>query len=142
MWQPYYEDRLQDWISLRDESKKLASEYSFQLIHDWWQTAPTILHYLHMDDYKTWPGPWELLANNNFCEVAKAAGIMYTIILTERPEIYSMSLLQDDNYTYVQVLTDGGEYLLNGPPGSIKASTADVNILHKLDCNYFKNKLI
>jgi len=112
------------------------------IVHDWWQKAPIVSHYLHLSEYKTWPGPWDLLADNNYCELAKAAGIMYTIILLERKEIYSLNLLQTDNYTYVQVLTDGGEYILNNISASIKSDLSGVCILHTLNCNYFIDKLL
>jgi len=142
MWNNNYETALQDWIQLREDTKILHIEEALGLIHNFWQQVPTIPHYLHYDDHEEWPGPWELLAENDYCEVAKALGMLYTIILIDRPEVYSTHLLQDDNYTYTQVLTDEREYVLNDIPGSITTSLEDVCILHTLNGEYFKNKIL
>jgi len=142
MWHNQYETTLEDWIQLREDTKNLDIEKALEEIHNWWQQAPIIPHYLHFDEYEKWPGPWELLADNSFCEVAKALGMCYTIILLDRQEINSMCLLQDDNYTYTKVLTNDREYLLNDIPGSITTELKDANILHTLSSEYFKNKIL
>lgn len=142
MWDNNYDTALVDWLKLRESTKSLPIKKALEKIHNWWQQVPTIPHYLHFDDYTQWPGPWELLADNNFCEVAKALGICYTIILVDRPEIISMNLLQSDNYTYTQVFTTDGEFILNDIPGDITTTLEDVKILHTIDCDYFKNKIL
>ena len=139
MWANTYEETLEEWIALRNKCKDLETEKALEEINNWVQQVPTVPHYLHLDDYKVWPGPWELLADNNFCEVAKSLLIVYTIIILNRQEINSLSILQSNNYTYVKVLTDT-EYILNNQIGSI-VSAIDTEIIQTLDCSYFQNKI-
>jgi len=139
MWQNDYETALQDWIKLRESTQELPIKQALELIHNWWQQVPIIPHYLHYDDRAEWPGPWELLADNNYCEVAKALGMLYTVILIDRPEIYSTHLFLTDNYTYTEVKTEEGDFVLNDIPGSItETNLQDVQVLHIIDGEYFK----
>ncbi len=138
MFPTHYDDALSEWMQIRESAKEGNLDDALHSIHNWCQQVPMVNHNLHIADYKDWPGPWDLLAENNYCEVAKSMLIVYTLLIANRPEIYSMTLLQSDNYTYVQLLADSGEYILNDQPGMIKADLNEVQILHTIDCNYFK----
>ena len=141
MFPTHYEDAVQEWIQIREQAKEAPFEEALHIIHNWWQQVPLVQHNLHISDYKMWPGPWELLADKSHCEVARALQICYTVLLIERSEINSMNLLCTDNYTYVQIMTDGKEYVLNDQPRSITADLDEVQILRTINCKYFKSNL-
>jgi len=141
MFPTQYEDALEEWVQVREQANGLPLEESLHTIHDWWQQLPIVNHNLHIADYKDWPSPWDLLADNNHCEVAKALQMCYTLLIIDRPEINSMNLICDDNYTYIQILTHDKEYVLNDQPGNITADLTEVRVLHTIDCDYFRTKI-
>ena len=108
-------------------------------INDWWARAPLVNHHLHIADYEDWPLPWDLLADNTFCELAKCLGIVYTILLIDHVEISSLHIIQTDNYYVVSV--NNGRFILNDQPGEISGQLLDAEIKYSLDCEYFKNKI-
>lgn len=80
-------------------------------VNAWWFQAPWSSYYLHWDDHRDWPDPWQLLSENIFCEVARGLGIVYTLIMLERSDIHDCSLCECSNGTVVQL--DSGKYILN-----------------------------
>ena len=76
-----FDYRLRSWARLRQDVSGQALEKQCVEIDNWWQQAPLINHYLHWNDRETWPKPWELLAENTYCALAKALGMCYTLLL-------------------------------------------------------------
>ena len=72
------------------------------LINDWWFKAPIINHLIYWEDSKSWPTPWHLLNNNGYCELARALGIVYTVMLVEN---YT-DLNELESYLYIVALCD------------------------------------
>jgi hypothetical protein len=68
-------------------------------------------------DRLNWPDPWQLLTNNGYCDLARALGIVYTIMLTENLNYTNLKIIQikEDNL----VLVDDGKYILNWAPGEM-----------------------
>lgn len=64
-----------------------------------------------MDDYKQWPNPWQLLNDNVYCNLARALGIVYTILMLERTDIDAIQITEGDQGNLV--LIDHGKYILN-----------------------------
>jgi len=141
MWANNYEDLLFEWQDLRKTSQALPVQDAFHCINDWWQQAPTIPHYIHFNDYETWPNPWEILADNNYCESTKILGIMYTVILMDLPEDTTFKMLKDENNTYLEVKLGTEKYTFANEIGIINSKFKESEILYQIDCNYFKNKL-
>ena len=139
MWNNRFEDLLTEWINIRENAAGLPLEEALSVIHDWWGTAPIVNHTVHFTDPENWPGPWELLAQDAFCDVAKCLGICYTIMLIEHEDIKSLELVQTDNYTLVTV--NEGQYILNDQPGSITADQSDLRIRYTYNCESLKQKL-
>jgi len=115
MWAYDFGDRLSEWRNLRYRCQSL--DQCMLTINDWWWQAPMVNHYLHWDDYQKWPTPWELLADNIFCDLARAVGILYTVSMLERTDIADISIVQTKRYNLVQV--NAGKYILNWCPGEI-----------------------
>jgi hypothetical protein len=115
MWQPTYQERLADWVRLRQAAAPLEQSKKLMLINDWWFRAPIVNHLIHWENPESWPTPWELLNNNGYCELARALGIVYTVMLVENYTDLKIIQTKEDNL----VLVDGGKYILNWAPGEM-----------------------
>ena len=78
--------------------------------------APAINRWLHWQDQQNWPDPWELLNNHAYCDVAKALGIVYTIMLSGRNHLLDNTTIEQITATLDEenvVRVNGGQYVLN-----------------------------
>ena len=136
-----YEERLVHWNQLRLENLDNNLDTALLAINDWWQMLPIDLHYLHWDDVKNWPDPWDLLGDGIFCSLAKSLGIVYTLQLINRPDINDIKLgqtKQGDNL----VLVNQGKYILNWAPKQVLNNTTLQNkIARTMDSSAVQNKL-
>jgi len=138
MWPLTFEERLQDWRDLRDQCLLVDYEIALHLINDWWWRAPMVNHYLHWDDTESWPDPWDLLADNHFCDLAKSLGIVYTILMLNHDETHSLELVQTPDSNLAQV--NKGKYILNWAPRELlNNQSTQITIRKTLDCQRFKN---
>jgi hypothetical protein len=140
MWPAAYQDRLEHWVQLRERCRDRELVYILQDINDWWFQAPWRPYHLHWDDHRTWPTPWELLEDNVFCGLARALGIVYTIILIEHEEIHEVDLVEtsDDNL----VLVNHGKYILNwGPSEILNISSVNINTKKTISSKQLEQRL-
>ena len=81
MFELSYEQRLASWRYLRDCVE--TAQDPIQEVIDFYSKAP--LHTIAADPYtpSTWPDPWELLEENNYCAFVKILAICYTLQLTD-----------------------------------------------------------
>lgn len=117
MWAYDYPDRLRDWRDLRLSAKTQPLEIALGHINDWWWNAPIVgptLQWQHIDE---WPDPWHLLEFSGFCDLARALGIAYTVLMIEHHDIADLQLRQADDYNLVEI--NRGKYILNWTPRSI-----------------------
>lgn len=117
IWPGDFDARLRSWRDLRDQCHGLDAYHALTSINDWWWRCPISNHYLHWDDWQNWPDPWQLLADNIYCDLARALGIVYTVEIMDRPDITDCYLVQDRDHNLV--LVDQGKYILNWSPGEI-----------------------
>lgn len=111
-WPRTFDSRLASWTQLRQQVRDLPLESALTKINTWWFQAPWRPYYLHWDDKPDWPGPWQLLNDNIYCELARGLGILYTITLLDRKDMASATLiLTKDGTNLVQV--SKGKYILN-----------------------------
>ena len=115
MWPPTYQERLADWVRLRQAAAALEQPELLMLINDWWFRAPIVNHLILWQNARSWPTPWHLLNNNGYCELARALGIVYTIMLVE--DYTDLKIIQTTQDNLVQV--DHGKYILNWAPGEM-----------------------
>lgn len=116
MWPVDFETRLTEWSSLRITAQTLDSS-SLLAINNWWFRAPMINHNLHWDDAVQWPDPWALLAENQWCDLARALGMLYTIMMIDESMQHRVSLVGTCQDNLVQI--DNGKYMLNWCPGEL-----------------------
>lgn len=125
MWPDQYPHRLQDWNLLRDQCQHMPKDLAMVEINDWWFGAPIIPRLIIWEDHEHWPDPWNLLQQNKVCDLARALGIMYTVIMTWPQDSHSCELVQTDHDNLV--LVEQGKYILNWATGQV------LNILsHKI----------
>ena len=95
MFELSYEQRLASWRYLRDCVE--TAQDPIQEVIDFYSKAP--LHTIAADPYtpSTWPDPWELLEENNYCAFVKILAICYTLQLTDflSQASYMIHIVQD-----------------------------------------------
>jgi hypothetical protein len=78
---PFY-DRLKCWKELRYEIE--TAKDPFSLVLDFWRSAPATKIATDPYDSETWPDPWAMIEENQYCDFMKILAIFYTLQLTER----------------------------------------------------------
>ena len=117
MWETAYQDRLADWHRLRQDAQTLNQYDQLILINNWWFCAPIVNQTIRWDNYEEWPNPWHLLTNNGYCDLARALGIVYTLMLVDPPQYNILEIIATEKDNLVQV--DSGKYILNWAPGEM-----------------------
>ena len=131
MWAAVFADRLESWSELRTQIKSLPEESALMSINDWWLATPWHAYHLHWDDVEEWPGPWQLLSDNIYCDVARGLGILYTITLLDRKDLASASLVLTDQ-GHNLVLLDQTKYILNWERNIILNTNLEVKVKRQL----------
>ena len=77
-----YEDRLQDWSRFRESLEK--ADDPFQDVIAYYRKIPVVS--IHTDPWakETWPDPWQLILENQYCSFCIVLGQCYSLQLTER----------------------------------------------------------
>lgn len=121
-WMLRVSDRLTQWKDFRHKISDLPLARAVAEVNAMWSTAPFVTFYLPHDNTETWPDPWELLAENYYCDVAKALGILYTIYFSSHKATDIELRIYYDYQTKTRsnvVWIDGGKYILNYWPHEI-----------------------
>ena len=77
-----YEDRLASWCNFRKTLE--TSEDPIQEAIDYYDSAPRVSINTDPWDQNTWPTPWELIAENQYCNFCILLGVCYSLQLTQR----------------------------------------------------------
>jgi len=139
MWPDRFEQRLQDWSDLRSICRSQDLETCLHTVNDWWQRVPMVNHYIHRDDVQNWPDPWQLLNDNIYCDLARALGIVYTMMSIEHEEAREIDIAYTDQCNLV--LINQGIYILNWAPRTLLNIESEKLAIHKLiSSEQLKNK--
>lgn len=142
IFQSSYEARLQDWFQLRNTVSSLPLNEQCVTIDKWWQTAPLVNHHLHPYDMDNWPGPWELLSENTYCELARALGMCYTLVLIGVTDIKLVLATNEMGDDVVLVLVDSAKYILNYWPNTVISNNLkDFKIVTELNTQKIIEKI-
>jgi hypothetical protein len=78
------DSRLTEWANHRRELDEV--EDPLQVVWDFWHQAPFVPHNKNIDPYfqKSWPSPWEIIAENKYDDFTKALMIGWTLKLTKK----------------------------------------------------------
>lgn len=138
-----YETRLQNWYSLRCTVETLPTLDKCVEIDKWWQQAPLVNHYLHPDDHAQWPGPWDMLVDNIYCNITRGLGMYYTLALTGANSVDFLLAKDDNDDDVALVVVDDAKYVLNYHPNTvISNSLSDFKIIKRLPIEPLAKKLI
>jgi hypothetical protein len=129
MWQLDYSERLQQWNHLRTLSKGQNAQKFLLDINDWWWQAPITGRSSLTQDISTWPSPWELISQQGFCDLARALGMLYTVMMLEQFDLEKIYLCQTKDNNLVEI--DDGKYILNWCPGTIVNIPLNANIVYR-----------
>ena len=143
MWQGHSEKRLVAWADLRNSCKENPNlDEVITIIHNWWQQAPMVLRYLHCDLVNDWPDPWDLIAENTYCSLAKCLGMCYTIRMLARQDIDNVCILEIDNNDYI-VQVNKGLYCLNWNVDKVvnMKQLENIEITRNIDSAVFAHKI-
>ncbi len=77
-----YEVRLSEWSSFRESLE--TSKDPIQDVIDYYNRFPIVSIHTDPYDMKSWPDPWELIYENEYCEYCILLGMCYTLQLTDR----------------------------------------------------------
>ena len=117
MWTQLPSERLRSWHDFRKEINDLDLTSAIEKTNHLWCYAPFVNHYLTTDQIADWPGPWELLYENYYCDLAKALGMLYTLYLSDHKDDLEMEIRiyinPDTKQTYNLVWINQGKYVLN-----------------------------
>lgn len=138
--QSSFEDRLRAWNQLRDSCIHLPIDSCLEAINQWWFQMPWQPYYLHWDDLKDWPDPWQLLSDNIYCDLARGLGIVYTITMLDRADMQDSCLVEENQNNLV--LIHSRKYILNYSPDDILNTYLESgNIRRELTQQQIKQKL-
>ncbi len=120
-WNLRINDRLTQWKDFRHKLDALPLEHALGELNQLWSSAPYVTYYLDPSDPKSWPDPWTLLAENYYCNVAKALGIIYTIYFTSHKVDVELRTYYDykEKNRYNLSWFSKGKYILNYYPYEI-----------------------
>lgn len=117
MWTSRSEDRLKEWKEFRKVIGALPFDEAVTRTVNLWSYAPFVNHYLDHCDVADWPTPWELLSDNNYDDLAKAVGMLYTLYLSSHGKDHTFKILKATASTgletYNLVSIDDEKYVLN-----------------------------
>jgi hypothetical protein len=82
MFDKSYEERLRAWSEFRKSLEKLDNP--IQETIDRYNMAPRVSMYTDPWTPSMWPSPWELIAENQYCDFCNLLGICYTLQLTDK----------------------------------------------------------
>jgi len=115
MWNLLPDERLRCWQDFRKSISQKSFNEAVQDTQHLWSYAPYVAHYLYTDNIGEWPGPWELIYENYYCDLAKALGIVYTLYLSSHQPDLEIRVYNDTETKehYNLVFVEQGKYVLN-----------------------------
>lgn len=116
-FQMSFVERLREWNELRASIKNQNLEQCCVAVDNWWQRAPLVNHYLHPHDTEHWPDPWALLSENEYCQVARGLGMVYTMYLLGFNECSLCEVT--DEYGDEYIIVACANYAMNWHPHSV-----------------------
>lgn len=140
MWCRTFSDRLVSWNQLRTQSQQGDLHQALRAVNQWWFCCPWQPYYLHWDDRDDWPDPWQLLQDNQFCSLARALGMLYTLSIVDRSDIEAAALANTTRGNLVQI--NSWKYTLNWEPDVIvNISPGSIDLRHQIALSETKQKI-
>ena len=119
VFQDSYDTIFKHWYRMRLSLEDKDTATKCIEVDKWWQTVPLVNHYLQVDFVSEWPNPWELLADNNYCSIARGLAMFYTLYLLGIRNIEFVLAKDYNNEDVALVLVDNAKYILNYWPNTV-----------------------
>jgi len=105
MFNKPYEERLNLWRQFRNKLE--TAEDPIQDTIDFYSGAPSVTLNADPWDQSTWPDPWELLKDNEYCQFTRVLGICYSLQLTDcfKGSRFEIHIYTDSKKGYVYLLS-------------------------------------
>ena len=117
MWKLETSERIARWRDFRKSLDDLPLANAVQAVAEFWHNCPYQPYYLDPADPESWPTAWDLIAENYYCDVAKALGMLYTICLTQHGATLAAEIhIYNDpetGYVYCLPVLSEGKYVIN-----------------------------
>ena len=114
MWLLRSDQRLSEWKKFRREISAQSVEDAIASTSHLWSFAPYVNHYLDPADCGTWPDPWSIVAENYYCDLAKAVCMLYTLALCDHELDLELRIYEDEQHNFYHVVwIDNGRYITN-----------------------------
>ena len=112
MFEKQYEERMTLWREFRSSLE--GSPDPIQEAIDFYSHAPPCRLATDPFDRQTWPNPWELLEENNYCAFVKILAICYTLQLTDvlSKVNYEIHITHDQNKSSTYYLLYVGDRVI------------------------------
>lgn len=137
----FYE-RLRAWHKFKEDLLHADIKTICTEVDKFWQRCPMSVHYLHPADVDTWPNPWNLLNDNNYCYYARGLGMVYTLLLLGIKDIDFVEGIDDNTDTVIVILVDNAKYVLNGNPDSVlNTDLTNFKITKRIDIDTLVKKI-
>jgi hypothetical protein len=119
MHNPFLTDtkhRITSWKNLREQIQQAEHvDHKLDLTLSWWKQAPLQNRVLDWDHAHTWPDPWQLLHDNEYCASAHSLGVAHTLMLADPitfPNV-QLKLLWDKPNSLQRIVAHTHTYYLN-----------------------------
>lgn len=100
---------LKSWYSFRQQLETVPNP--IEEVTKYFLSKPRVKHYTDPYDSSTWPTPWELITENEYCPINLLLGICYTLQITDRfkdirPTIEVSVDVESNSVYYLLVIGD------------------------------------
>jgi len=104
MFNKSYEQRLESWSCFRDSLEE--SDDPFRDVIEYYKQAPTVS--IHTDPWNrdSWPDPWQLVHENQYCDFCRVLGWCYSLQLTDRfkGSVFEIHIITYEETSYQYLL--------------------------------------
>lgn len=114
-------ERLSAWRSFRHELEGKPEAQQLEAVAKWFSVAPISTYVLDFDRVDTWPTPWEIMNEGDFCTTAIAYLMERTLILAGwQPERLKLHFVRNLNIQdQMMILLVDDLYALNYVHGDV-----------------------
>lgn len=104
MFNKPYEDRLNLWREFRESLEQDSDPITTAI--EFYNRAPKVTLNADPWDKSTWPNPWELLQDNEYCDFTRVLGICYSLQLTDcfKGSKFEIHIYTDNKKGYIFLL--------------------------------------